>query len=120
MDNFKSLINQLREIFPKLEDPNNLSTMDDCIKWFKDYKKEIKSINQEWQYCKENLKALDLWNSNLTKNQAYMKENSTIINNLYRYYVIPQGNQYNPSGMAPSLEEIAIEELGEGYREEDI
>ena len=86
MEQFKSLINQLDEIFPRLGN-GKFESMDDCIAWFKDYKKRIKSLDQEWQYCKEVLKALDEWNPKFTKNQAYMKENSILINGLYRYYV---------------------------------
>ncbi|MBQ9160929.1 MAG: hypothetical protein IJ122_06365 [Methanobrevibacter sp.] len=87
MNQFTSIIEQIREIFPQLDDPKNLNSLDACKSWFKDYKKAIKEVDQEWNYCKEVLRALNEFDSKLTKNQAYLKENSLMINNLYTNYV---------------------------------
>lgn len=87
MNQFKSYINQLREIFPNLEDPNELKSLDDCKLWFRDYKKEIKSLDQEYQYCLETLKALDNFDKKRTKNANYNEECTTIINGLFVNYV---------------------------------
>ena len=84
---FKSLINQLREIFPQLDDPNNLKSLDDCKRWFKDYKHAIKEVNQEYEYCLETLKALNRLEKGATKNMNYNTEMVEIVNGLYINFV---------------------------------
>ena len=74
--------------FPRMKKPAYLKSLDDCKSWFKDYKKEIKEKGVEWEYCRMTLVEFDEWESKMTKNRAYMKENALIVNLLYRHYVL--------------------------------
>lgn len=76
------------EDFPEMGKPRELKTLDDCKRWFKDYKKAIRNKGVEWEYCRMTLANFDEWEPKMTKNQVYLKENSLIINNLYKYYVL--------------------------------
>ena len=80
-------VKAMLEDFPELKRPSTLRSLDDCSKWFKDYKKAIRNKGVEWEYCRMTLANFDEWEPRMTKNQAYLKENSLIVNNLYRHYV---------------------------------
>lgn len=81
-------VKEILENFPKMERPAALKSLDDCKRWFKEYKSEIRAKGVEWEFCKDTLKALGMWRPRLTKNQAYMMENVTVVNLLYKHYVL--------------------------------
>lgn len=76
------------EDFPELKKPRELKSLEDCMGWFKDYKKAIKSKDKEWEYCRMTLAEFDAWEPRMTKNQAYLKENALVVNQLYKHYVL--------------------------------
>lgn len=87
-DKFKLWVECILAEFPEISDPRTLDSMNDCKKWFKEYKKAIKGQEHEWDYCKTTLLALGQWETGMTKNQAYLRENSSVINLLYKHYVL--------------------------------
>lgn len=92
-EKFKLWVDSELESYKELKSPKSLETLDDCKTWFRDYKKAIRNDNVEWDSCKAALSMLEEWRPKMTKNQAYIKENSVIINSLYKYYCLSSGNK---------------------------
>lgn len=81
-------LKKVQENFNGIENPEKVKDLKGCIAWFKGYKKVVKGAGVEWDYCVETLRALGIWDKKLTKNQAYLRENSAIVNNLFKAFVL--------------------------------
>lgn len=81
-------VKSILEDFPQIRKPAELKSLEDCMVWFKEYKQAIKKKGVEWEYCRMTLAEFDEWVPRMTKNQAYIKENSLIVNQLYKHYVL--------------------------------